>query len=99
MPKRQAGQLKSAHGGVLTPRSGRGVIAQSRAPPDPAARVEAEDEPPLTLPEVADRLDCSVATVRRRIAAGKLIAVKHGRIERVLPNDLRNFIRASRTWR
>jgi excisionase family DNA binding protein len=75
--------------------------------PDLERRVERGDAPresdqpehPLTIDETAEVLDCSGATVRRRIASGELLAFKHGRILRVLPSDLRAFVRASRKWR
>jgi excisionase family DNA binding protein len=51
------------------------------------------------LPEVSERLGCSLATVRRRIASGALPAFQHGRILRVLEPDLQAFIQASRKWR
>jgi excisionase family DNA binding protein len=82
-----------------TSRPSHDVIPYRQRLPVPAAPGVAEYEPPLTLPEAADHLGCSLATVRRRIAAGELIAVKHGRIRRVLPSDLRAFIRTSRRWR
>jgi excisionase family DNA binding protein len=54
---------------------------------------------PRDLPDVAERLGCSVATIRRRIASDALHAVRHGRILRVLESDLQAFIQASRKWR
>jgi excisionase family DNA binding protein len=53
----------------------------------------------LTMSEVPAALDCSVATVQRRIASGELCAVKHGRVLRVLESDLPAFIQAARRWR
>ena len=58
-----------------------------------------EEDEAHDLPKVADRLHCSIATVRRRIDSGKLPAIKHGRIFRVLESDLRAFIQANRKWR
>jgi excisionase family DNA binding protein len=53
----------------------------------------------LTLDEVRTALDCSLATVRRRIAGGELPAVRHGRVLRVLESDLQAFTEAARKWR
>jgi excisionase family DNA binding protein len=53
----------------------------------------------LRLPEVAERLDVSVDTVRRRIADGRLKAMRSGRVVRVDERDLQAFIKASRRWR
>ncbi len=46
----------------------------------------------LTLQQVADRLQVSMSTVRRLVAAGKLKAVRIGRSQRVRPDDLRAYI-------
>lgn len=46
----------------------------------------------LTLPQVADRLQVSMSTVRRRIAAGELPVVAIGRNYRVRPADLDRYI-------
>jgi len=53
----------------------------------------------LRLPEVAEILCQSVATVRRRIDTGKLHAFKDGRILRVFERDVLTYIKASRRWR
>lgn len=46
----------------------------------------------LTLQQVADRLQVSMSTVRRLVAAGKLKAVRIGRNLRVRPEDLSKYI-------
>lgn len=50
------------------------------------------DGPSLTIAEVADRLNCAVITVRRRIEARKLVAWKDGRVVRVQESDLQTYI-------
>jgi excisionase family DNA binding protein len=76
----------------------RGAIPRPERPAAPEPEM-AEPGQPHTIPETAERLGCSPATARRRIAAGDLVAVRHGRILRVLESDLQAFIRASRRWR
>ncbi len=51
------------------------------------------DEKLLTLDEVAERLNVSVATVRRLIHDGELKAVKVRFQLRVKPSDLDDYIR------
>lgn len=46
----------------------------------------------LTLPQVADRLQVSLSTVRRLVADSKLKAVRIGRNLRVRPDDLKTYI-------
>ena len=46
----------------------------------------------LTLQQVADRLQVSMSTVRRLVAAGRLKAVRIGRNLRVRPEDLSKYI-------
>jgi len=53
----------------------------------------------MTIRDVAEHLKCSAATVQRRIKAGKLRAIVDGRLVRIAPEDLENFIRTSRRWR
>lgn len=48
----------------------------------------------LTLPQVAARLSCSVATVKRRIRSGALPAYRDGRLVRVRELDLDRYIAA-----
>lgn len=53
---------------------------------------------------MSKRTKALIVRVRHVIAvganfAGEFLAVKHGRVLRVLGNDLQNFIRASRKWR
>lgn len=53
----------------------------------------------LRIVDVAEILDMSPDTVRRRIADGQLRAVKTGRLVRIDERDLQAFISASRRWR
>jgi len=46
----------------------------------------------LTLDQVADRLQVSMSTVRRRVADGELKTVRIGRALRVRPEDLEEYI-------
>ncbi len=46
----------------------------------------------LTITEVARTLEASEATIRRYVRAGKLRAVKVGRRQLVLPEQLRRFL-------
>lgn len=48
----------------------------------------------LTLRDVATRLSCSVATVKRRIRTGALPAYRDGRLVRVRELDLERYIAA-----
>jgi excisionase family DNA binding protein len=50
----------------------------------------------LSLPEVADRLGCSIKTLRRRIATGDLAIIRDGRLIRVRPEDLERYIQQRR---
>jgi excisionase family DNA binding protein len=50
----------------------------------------------LSLPEVADRLGCSIRTLRRRIATGELAIIRDGRLIRVRPEDLERYIQQRR---
>ena len=52
-------------------------------------------EPLLTVEETAVVLNTSTKTVRRRIRAGELPAVRDGRLLRVRPIDLRTYIAAA----
>lgn len=47
----------------------------------------------LTLNEAADRLAVSISTVRRAVNAGELKTVRIGKIIRVRPADLDEYIR------
>lgn len=51
-------------------------------------------EPLLTIKEVAEALHACERTVRRRINAGQLLAVRDGRMVKVRPVDLRAYIAA-----
>ena len=51
----------------------------------------------LTLPQVAERLQVSMSTLRRRIAAGDLPVVVIGHSHRVRPEDLARYIATSVT--
>jgi excisionase family DNA binding protein len=53
----------------------------------------------LRIADAADILGVSSDTIRRRIADGRLRAVKSGRIVRIDERDLQAFIAASRRWR
>ena len=46
----------------------------------------------LTLRQAAQLLGCSIATVKRRIAAGSLPAFKDGGLVRVREDDLRRYV-------
>lgn len=46
----------------------------------------------LTLPRVAELLSCSLATVKRRVAAGELPAYRDGRLVRVRGSDLDRYV-------
>ncbi len=46
----------------------------------------------LTLPQVAARLSCSVATVKRRIRSGALPAYRDGRLVRVRKLDVDRYV-------
>jgi hypothetical protein len=50
----------------------------------------------LRLPDVAERLGCSVASVRRRITVRRLRAFEDGRILRVFEADLAAYINSAR---
>ena len=47
----------------------------------------------LTIPEVAERLQVSIKTVRRWIVSGDLPTVRLGRQIRIQPKDLDIFLR------
>lgn len=49
----------------------------------------------LTLQQVADRLQVSMSTVRRKVKTGELTVVKIGRNQRVRPADLEAYIKAN----
>lgn len=66
--------------GFVAPASGHGV---------PAGRM-------LSLPEVAECLDVSLSTVRRRVVEGRLRVHRIGRAVRVSMPDLEAFLSASR---
>jgi len=46
----------------------------------------------LTLGQAADRLGCSVSTIKRRVQAGALPAFVDGRLVRVREDDLRAYV-------
>jgi excisionase family DNA binding protein len=57
-------------------------------------------EPPerlLTIDEAAEILNVSPKTIRRRIAARELPAIRDGRSVRVSPDDLRSYIAKRRS--
>jgi excisionase family DNA binding protein len=51
----------------------------------------------LTLADATEVLNCSVKTLRRRIAAGELPAIRDGRMVRIHPDDLRRFVQGRRS--
>jgi len=50
----------------------------------------------LTLAETAERLGCSLPTVRRRVRSGELPVFRDGRLVRVAERDLERYV-AERT--
>ena len=46
----------------------------------------------LTIPDVAERLNVSTRTVRRRVDAGDLVVHRIGRVVRISEGDLRVFL-------
>ena len=54
-------------------------------------------EPLYTVVEVAEILNCSVKTVRRRIRSKRLRAIQDDGLLRVDPGDLEDFIRDHRS--
>ena len=48
-------------------------------------------EPLLTIKQLAALLNVSVKTVRRRIASGKLVAIRDGAIVRIDPKEVRAY--------
>ncbi len=63
---------------------------------------QSQDEPMLTVKQVARRMSVDEATVRRWIQAGTLRAVNLGRIRpeyRIRPSDLDDFIQHRETDR
>jgi excisionase family DNA binding protein len=50
----------------------------------------------LSAKEVADQMHCTRRTVHRWINAGKLRAIKPGKSLLIAPQDLRDFINASK---
>jgi len=49
----------------------------------------------LRLPEVAERLQVSLPTVRRMVKDGRIKSVRVGRVIRVRPIDLESYIQKS----
>ena len=49
-------------------------------------------EPLMTMREVATAMNASEKTVRRRIAAGELAAIRDGRLIRIRPVDYKSFL-------
>lgn len=56
------------------------------------AKPPASAPPLLTIPEVADRLNVSVKTVRRAIKAGELHSHRVGSLHRIAEDDLALYI-------
>jgi excisionase family DNA binding protein len=53
-------------------------------------------EPMLTIEQVAQRIGCSTKTVRRRIAAGDVVAVKMVKLVRISERDLASYLNRNR---
>jgi len=51
----------------------------------------------LTLSDVAEILQCSEKTVKRRVASGDLPVVRDGRMVRVHPDDLDRYVKLRRS--
>ena len=51
----------------------------------------------LTLSDVAEILQCSEKTVKRRVASGELPVVRDGRMVRVHPDDLDRYVKLRRS--
>ena len=51
----------------------------------------------LTLSDVAEILQCSEKTVKRRVASGDLPVVRDGRLVRVHPDDLDRYVKLRRS--
>ncbi len=49
-------------------------------------------EPLMTVKDVATDMKASEKTIRRRIAAGDLPAVRDGRLVRIRPKDYRSYL-------
>ncbi len=49
-------------------------------------------EPLMTVKDVAAEMKASEKTIRRRIAAGDLPAVRDGRLVRIRPKDYRSYL-------
>ena len=49
----------------------------------------------LRLPEVAERLQVSMPTVRRMVKDGRIKSIRVGRVIRVRPIDLESYIQKS----
>ena len=49
-------------------------------------------EPLMTVKEVAADMKVSEKTVRRRIVAGELAAIRDGRLVRIRPKDYRSYL-------
>lgn len=52
----------------------------------------------MTLEEVAETLNISLKTLRRRIEAGALPVIRDGRLLRVHPADLERYIASRRRY-
>jgi len=75
------------------------TFSNSAAPARPTRRAVPATNTFHTIAEIADRLHCSVATVRRRIAAGSLRAVHDGRVVRISEADFQAYLRSARKGR
>ena len=92
--RRSAGQQLSA--GTLEIRHVAERSLRARSGQPPARRVEPVDDDAvlalLDIDDVSDRLKTSERTVRRYISSGRLKALKVGRLTRIRPVDLEQFI-------
>ena len=67
------------------------------SPPAPMARPQQRTF--HTIAEIAGQLNCSIATIRRRIAAGALRVVQDGRVVRISEADFQAYLRSARKGR
>ena len=56
------------------------------------SKLDDVSEPLMTVREVATGMNASEKTVRRRIAAGELAAIRDGRLVRIRPKDYRSYL-------
>ena len=56
------------------------------------SKLDDVSEPLMTVREVAAAMNASEKTVRRRIAADELAAIRDGRMIRIRPKDYRSYL-------